>query len=1088
LKSIKDQEEARRGNPHLVMEEQNPTQNDSLSPTQPNSDSVYHNFDLQRVIMEDYPSTSTPDDTDAEGLQTQNNPHKLHPDSAYSRFASVRTESTALTFQEDDPRHIKLDVPSGANEMKESQTASYAELQQDLSSYNEQRAYEPETPAPPVNPFFQRGSVLKPSELFLETPPQPSAIGPRFATPTSSRPSPNVYNDYSSPQKHGQAPSSPLQPTRFAETSPLQSSVHEILASSMSVDQALMGRKSGAQSFHVLPRTTRKDVTDPRPYVSMQESQERRLKEAMQDSDSDGSDSDIEPVPKRRMGTDSRMRRELSAVVVTAKDKIPVSSRPTSSYSVAAQAPSNSSAVEVPSTSTRRQRSIQEEYVVQCEGHDVREIQQSFEARITKEIQQMQNSQETQDDVIADSQARSGDEERRRTSEPAEIPTSPTNGGALIQDAEHEEALGLEAQAKPNKEIHSTVLSSRGAELHSGSGSTGNNTKTAQGQPVLPLQEVSNQDDFRTPSKTQQSLGTETVPETSPPEQRIRPMGDIATISFSAGADVLMENLPGFSEDVEYQNLMNLGSSPKARLPRNFYKVQGTAKLATVSRGSVDEAPEQVHVSNHYAPSKAMERAANDTVTSSLLSDPPSTIDDIEPLSAEKEDSANIENLAETIESIAQIEEITDGDLQTSSVPSSPPILPSKTKKIKTTKKMQESPDAIISAEPRQSSRITKSYSKKSTASRIPLPRVSAARNSAISRSSPLRSEVTPDTDPAPRASKQKSFAIASATLSTSSKRTAKRKSGVTVVENQTTRLSKRQSIARESSEDPLAFAPTLAPGILLFAKMAFAVTYVHEAGREKVTKLILDNGGQILKDGFETLFESSRGQSEADAELRLTVSASALGFTAVIADNYSRKAKYMQALALGLPCISGYWVEACVTKGQVISWSPYLLSAGQSSILGNAVKSRVLVPYNAETARFEETFSGRDKLLDGKSILIVTGKGKAEEKRRAYTFLSRALGPTRTTQVPDLQTARKILVNSEADGTNWDMLYVDNADENAAQSVVFGATPSVIATGKRKRVSKGTAEDATPPPTKKIRIIADEIMMQSLILGQFIE
>jgi hypothetical protein len=67
-------------------------------------------------------------------------------------------------------------------------------------------------------------------------------------------------------------------------------------------------------------------------------------------------------------------------------------------------------------------------------------------------------------------------------------------------------------------------------------------------------------------------------------------------------------------------------------------------------------------------------------------------------------------------------------------------------------------------------------------------------------------------------------------------------------------------------------------------------------------------------------------------------------------------------------------------------------------------------------------------------------------------------------------------------------MLYVDNADENAAQSVVFGATPSVIATGKRKRVSKGTAEDATPPPTKKIRIIADEIMMQSLILGQFIE
>jgi len=198
-------------------------------------------------------------------------------------------------------------------------------------------------------------------------------------------------------------------------------------------------------------------------------------------------------------------------------------------------------------------------------------------------------------------------------------------------------------------------------------------------------------------------------------------------------------------------------------------------------------------------------------------------------------------------------------------------------------------------------------------------------------------------------------------------------------------------------------------------------------------------------------------------------------------ADEHPRKAKYMQALALGFPCISGHWITACVIKNAVVDWSPYLLCAGQSSILGNAHKSRVLAPYSAQEAKLEDTFASRGKLLEGKSVLLVTGKGKGSEKRKAYTFLAHALGPARVSQVVDYQDARKKLHQDE----DWDLLYVDT-HEKAAEEAVFG-TPTVSSSASRKRKRGPTAVDDSPAP-KKIKIISDETMIQSLILGQLLD
>jgi hypothetical protein len=330
-------------------------------------------------------------------------------------------------------------------------------------------------------------------------------------------------------------------------------------------------------------------------------------------------------------------------------------------------------------------------------------------------------------------------------------------------------------------------------------------------------------------------------------------------------------------------------------------------------------------------------------------------------------------------------------------------------------------------------------------------------------------------------------------------KRTSKRKSAVVVVDNNepvsVTRSSKRHSTARatkEDSEDPLnlpgpSTAQLLRPNASggLFENMAFAVSYLNRLQeKDNVMKLILDNGGQILQDGFEVLFEKPRLQ-ESDAGLTLSATAKPLGFSALIADDHSRRAKYMQALALGLPCISGLWILACVAKGAILDWSPYLLSAGQSSFLGNAIKSRILQPYPAVDATLETTIQARAKLLDGKSVLVVTGRGKTEVHRKAYVFLARVIGPDRVGQVADLSEARKKLTSSEAEGRTWDLLYVDGQEE-AAAATVFGSGKPGSSSMKRKRGP--TAADDTTPPPKRIRVINDETMIQSLILGQLLD
>ena len=294
----------------------------------------------------------------------------------------------------------------------------------------------------------------------------------------------------------------------------------------------------------------------------------------------------------------------------------------------------------------------------------------------------------------------------------------------------------------------------------------------------------------------------------------------------------------------------------------------------------------------------------------------------------------------------------------------------------------------------------------------------------------------------------------------------------------------------------------SLRPSDGLFSGMVFAVSYGDKSeAKYRVTKMILENDGRILEDGFNELFElpsnapvatptaaTASQPTELDSHLRLKPGVEDAGFACLIADKHSRRPKYMQALALNIPCLSDRWVEDCVAKGQVMDWEMYLLPAGESSYLNGATKSRILTPYSATRARLSKTISSRPNLLNGQSVLLITGRnGKVdEERRKAYIFLTYALGASKIKRVPDIQSARAALQKQLQDGqeTSWDWVYIDD-DDKAAKVLAAGSLPS-----KRRKNSRLTETISGDDLglNSNVRVVGNEFVCQSLILGRLVD
>lgn len=303
-----------------------------------------------------------------------------------------------------------------------------------------------------------------------------------------------------------------------------------------------------------------------------------------------------------------------------------------------------------------------------------------------------------------------------------------------------------------------------------------------------------------------------------------------------------------------------------------------------------------------------------------------------------------------------------------------------------------------------------------------------------------------------------------------------------------------------------------------LFENMVFAISMQADQAKQKQARSDLESkiaqaGGLVLQEGFQELFEpstvlnSSGLVSDEEDLLTLAKASAECGFTAVIADGHSRKAKYMQALALGLPCLAYQWITACLSKGDIVDWEPYLLGAGSSPILGNAVRSRCLQPYPAADARLVDMIEQRRRLLQGQTMLaVVDSKTARSEMKKQYIFLAQALGPS-IHRVSTTQQARQVLQDHEKAGRPFSWLYIDQSVgtvESVLSAVLETTTTTTTTTTmtaaavtttktstrgrKRKRPLPVVAAVVTTPLVKNIRVLYDELVIQSLILGRMVE
>ena len=274
-----------------------------------------------------------------------------------------------------------------------------------------------------------------------------------------------------------------------------------------------------------------------------------------------------------------------------------------------------------------------------------------------------------------------------------------------------------------------------------------------------------------------------------------------------------------------------------------------------------------------------------------------------------------------------------------------------------------------------------------------------------------------------------------------------------------------------------------------VFENMVFAVS-AGEAEDEKgsTERLLREHGAQILKSGFHELFLPAAAGNAVGANsiegLQLQHEVVQRGFTALIADQYSRRPKYLQALAIGVPCLHLRWVRDSVAANAPLPLDKYLLPAGESSFLGGAIRSRALTIHDplAPGAELKGIVQNRSTLLKGKTALMVPGKGKNDDREKTFDFLAFALGADRVARPKDLKEAKALAASG-----HWDFVHVashEDGDEADLNSILDG-------TASKKRKSSGRVRKSAvmkEQPSQKPRIVGNEWVIQSLILGSLLD
>lgn len=267
------------------------------------------------------------------------------------------------------------------------------------------------------------------------------------------------------------------------------------------------------------------------------------------------------------------------------------------------------------------------------------------------------------------------------------------------------------------------------------------------------------------------------------------------------------------------------------------------------------------------------------------------------------------------------------------------------------------------------------------------------------------------------------------------------------------------------------------------FAGVALSVTISQSktVSRDKIERKITNHGGLLLEDSLDSLFEDSPFSEDYDiAPLRLTVQARSLRCAIVIADNPSRKAKYLQALSLGLPCLHYSYIDDCISAKRLLDARPYLLAAGEARIAGVSVVLSMTCPSidfslpspfppTTTTTRGPSplglggAMEHRRRVLLDKNVIVVTHGPDRQAARRIHFFLSWAMGCRDLTECASLEDAHHLLLRPE-DGKVWDLVNVQDLEGDAASPAIRACLDDLVG-----------------------RVMTNEDVVQSLISGRLV-
>ncbi|KAI4149480.1 MAG: hypothetical protein LQ340_004601, partial [Diploschistes diacapsis] len=235
----------------------------------------------------------------------------------------------------------------------------------------------------------------------------------------------------------------------------------------------------------------------------------------------------------------------------------------------------------------------------------------------------------------------------------------------------------------------------------------------------------------------------------------------------------------------------------------------------------------------------------------------------------------------------------------------------------------------------------------------------------------------------------------------------------------------------------------------VLFDNIIFAMTNIlNDHTRYSTQRSIADNGGTLLANGFEELFNvpnlgrnsspskprpaknskdlptssASSNTTATKPSFAFTEPASHARFALLLADIHSRTTKYFEALALGIPCIHTRWVGDCVRAGRLQDWRPYLLASGNSNFLNGAVCSRTLSfeHHDGGAVSLMEMVGARDKWLKDSRVLLVGG-GKANANAMGpYVLIAHALGAAEVGVVGERREAEEVLKRNVGEDWDW--------------------------------------------------------------------